>query len=454
MADLSTPQPPAVEPSPAASPSPEHWALRSGPWWTPMPSARPPSNATADRESQTGRLDDLAGLRVLHLGKFYPPAAGGIETHTRILARAQADQGLDVSVLCAQHQGSRSSTDADGPVTIHRQARLGSLAKFEILPGLSLALSRAARQADLLHVHVPNPSMLLALLARGGLDRRARGPGGPPLVVTYHSDVIRQKVLGALFRPFELRVYRKVKAILATSPAYAAGSSFLRGFGDRVAIVPLGIELNPYVNPSSEQREQARRLRSSWPEGPVWLGCGRMVGYKGFPVAIRAMATAPGVLVLVGDGPARPELEALVRQLNLRDRVRFAGHLPHYLDIIPYYLAADAFWCSSIGRAEAFGMTQVEAMACGLPIINTAIAGSGVSWVAPHGLTGLTVPVDNPPALAEAAWKMAEQPDQRAAWGQAARRRAQAEFDHRVMADRVAEVYRKVLGATLETRAR
>ena len=128
----------------------------------------------------------------------------------------------------------------------------------------------------------------------------------------------------------------------------------------------------------------------------------------------------------------------------MADRVKFLGAMP-YQKIIPYYLAADAFWFPSIAKSEAFGIVQVEAMAAGCPVINTAIPESGVSWVSRHDREGLTVPVADSAALAEAANRLVFEPGLRERLAEAGRKRAREEFDHRVMAERSLDVYRDVL---------
>jgi rhamnosyl/mannosyltransferase len=162
-----------------------------------------------------------------------------------------------------------------------------------------------------------------------------------------------------------------------------------------------------------------------------------------------------GRLVLIGDGPEQPALRAEAKRLGVEDRVVFTGSLPHYLDLVPYYLAADAFWFPSNARSEAFGLVQVEAMASGCPVINTRIPHSGVAWVSLHEETGLTVPVDDPPALAAAANRLLTEPGLRDRLASAALRRAVQEFDHRVMAERSLSLYSHVLtGAPMPHLAR
>src|SRR3954470_12395223 len=216
-------------------------------------------------------------MRICHLGKYYPPAPGGIEAHVRTLAAAQAALGAAVQVVCINHRPGPTVVEADGPVAVVRSRRRATVAKLDICPELPATLARV--EADVLHLHVPNPTMILALLACG---RRT------PVVVTYHSDLIRQKLRGALFRPLERWAYRRVRAILPTSPAYAAGSRFLRSYEGRLHVLPHGIDLEEYLNPSADDLAAAAAIRAAHP-GPLWLGCGRLVYYKGFLNAVRAL---------------------------------------------------------------------------------------------------------------------------------------------------------------------
>ncbi|WP_406701330.1 glycosyltransferase (plasmid) [Singulisphaera sp. Ch08] len=377
----------------------------------------------------------MTGTRVCHLGKYYHPAPGGIESHVRTLAHAQAELGLSVQVFCANHQAGPTTVETDGPIEVTRVRRLVSLAKCDVCPELGARLARI--DADIIHLHVPNPAMVLGLL-------HARP--GKPVVVTYHSDLIRQKFLGSIFRPIERLAYRQVRAIMTSSPLYPQGSSFLRPYTDRLYVLPHGVELQPYLDPSSEDRERAAQIRAQYAsDGPLWLCAGRHVYYKGFVNAIRALTRVRGRLLLLGDGPDQQALRAEAQRLGVDDRVIFTGSLTHTLDLVPYYHAADAFWFPSNARSEAFGLVQVEAMASGCPVINTQIPHSGVAWVSLHEETGLTVPVDDPVALAAAANRLLTEPGLRDRFAAAAKRRAVREFDHRIMAERSLAIYRHVL---------
>ncbi|WP_324291409.1 glycosyltransferase [Corallococcus sp. bb12-1] len=380
-----------------------------------------------------------------------------MEAHVRTLAQAQAALGAQVEVLCANHSVDGTGTshefhgrsptreEWDGPVRVVRLGRLASVARMDVMPVLPWALRRAlARGVDVVHLHVPNPSMVLALDAV---------PRLPAVVVTHQSDIIRQKVAGALFRPFEWMLYARAARLLATSDAYVRGSSLLSTFKEKVRVLPLGIELAPYLHPSAEAREAQARWTAEAAGGPLWLMVGRLVYYKGLFTALEALVHAPGRLVVVGEGPLAAEGRERARALGIEDRVTWAGYLsPEAL--AGAFRAATALWFPSNARSEAYGLSQVEALASGLPVINTAIPDSGVAWVSVHERTGLTVPVGDARALAAAARRLVDEPGLRERLGQGARERARAEFAHDVMAARSLELYAEALGRSPLVEAR
>jgi rhamnosyl/mannosyltransferase len=148
--------------------------------------------------------------------------------------------------------------------------------------------------------------------------------------------------------------------------------------------------------------------------------------------------------MIVGEGPLRSELGALAENLGVADRVIWQGRLDDE-ELIGAYHAAAALWFPSNARSEAFGLVQLEAMACGCPVINTQIAGSGVAWVSPHEVSGLTIPVNDHEALARAANRLLDEPGLRERLSRQARERASTEFGDDRMARRTLEVYERVL---------
>jgi rhamnosyl/mannosyltransferase len=263
------------------------------------------------------------------------------------------------------------------------------------------------------------------------------------LVVSHHSDIVRQRLLRWLHEPFERIVYERASAVLTTSPMYIDGSRALQQHEPKVHAVPMGIDVEPFANPSPAALAEAHRLRTRFGDA-IWLAVGRCVYYKGFDVAIEALSKVPGVLVIVGHGPLFHELIAHARDLGVRDRVAWCRYAEPD-ELIGAYLAATALWFPSSGRSEAFGLVQVESMAAGCPVINTDIAGSGVSWVSLHEQTGLTVPVNDADALASAARRLLDEPGLRQRLAEGALRRVRQEFDHATMAARTLAIYRRAV---------
>lgn len=394
-------------------------------------------------------------LRICHLGKFYPPAAGGIETHVQTLARLQAELGARVRVICVNHQraGGQDVTwqtlgatpmrrEWDAGVDLLRCGRWGNLARLDLCPSLVPILRGLNHTTtDLVHLHTPNPTMLLAWAA---LQPRV------PLVITHHSDVIRQRFLGRLLRPFEHRVYSQARRILTTSPCYAEGSDLLTHYRERVEPLPLGIDLEPFLNPSPVARQMAARWRAEF-GWPVWLSVGRLIYYKGLDTAITALRQVPGHYLVIGNGPMAGKLKAQARAVGVAHRVHWLGEVSRD-ELVGAYHAATALWFPSCARSEGFGLVQVEAMASGCPVINTAIPHSGVSWVSRHEETGLTVSVGDVEAFAEAARRLCQDRTLRDRLGEQGRSRAIAMFSARRMAEASLRIYTEVLAASTRGR--
>jgi rhamnosyl/mannosyltransferase len=371
-----------------------------------------------------------------------------METHVQTLAQAQASLGAKVEVLCVNHL-DRLGRDVtwsrfvrtdhaevwDGTVRLTRLNRWASLARLDICPGLFPWLRRHRHRFDVLHLHAPNPTMFLSLTAMRSL---------PPLVVTHHSDVVRQKVLGTVFRPVESDIYRRAAHVLCDAPGYLDGSSILQRFRHKVTPLPLGIDLQPYLYPSPTVLAHRDRLTQTH-GAPLWLSVGRVVYYKGLHNAIEALPHVPGKLLIVGNGPLVPALRELARDRGVADRVIWCGQVSSE-ELAGAYHAATALWFPSNARSEGFGLVQVEAMASSCPVINTAIPGSGVAWVSRHEDTGLTIPMNSPADLAAAARRLLDEPGLRPRLAAAGNHRARTEFDHLTMASRSLLVYKRALG--------
>jgi len=363
------------------------------------------------------------GIRVLHIYKDYPPVLGGIELHVRLLAEAQARMGYDVTVLTA-NPGLLSEEETRNGVRLIRAGRLGTAASTPV----SLQMPRILRRLrlHLAHLHFPYPWGEVSQLLFGQ---------APCTVVTYHSDIIRQKALLRFYRPVMNRVLRRVRGIIVTSGAYLESSPYLGEFRDKCAVIPLGIDLKPFLR---SYPSRVRLLREFF-AAPMVLFVGKLRYYKGLETLIEAVTDLDARLVVLGKGPLEGKLRDRVLSMKIGDKVAFLGEVTQ--EMLPaYYQAADVLVLPSSHRSEAFGLVLVEAMASGLPVVSTEL-GTGTSFVNVHGKTGLVVPPGDPVSLKAALSVLLEDGELRRQMGSRGRVRALTEFSATKMVHSVCRFY-------------
>ncbi|MBC8165901.1 MAG: glycosyltransferase, partial [Bryobacteraceae bacterium] len=318
---------------------------------------------------------------VLQVGKYFPPYRGGIETHLQTLcSRLRGEVDLQTVV---SNDNPRSSDEVVGGVEVKRLGRWLNIGAAPLCPSMLGVLQRS--RADIVHIHLPNPVALLTFLISGHTGR---------LVLSYHSDVIRQRHLNLLYHPVLQRAIERSAALIVASPNYIESSPTLNRHRSRCSVIPYGIDYRDFDRIDSEKVAAIRRLYGQ----NLIVAVGRLVYYKGFEYLIRAMVGVDANLVILGNGPLRTPLEKMAVTLGIASRVTL---LDGVADLTPYYQAADVFVLPSVARSEAFGIVQLEAMACRKPVINTALA-SGVPYVSLDGITGTTVPPADSEALAAA----------------------------------------------------
>jgi rhamnosyl/mannosyltransferase len=370
-------------------------------------------------------------MHILQIYKDYPPVLGGIEGHLRDLSEGLAARGHHISVLVTA-PGPRTEIERPRPgLTIIRAARVARLASTPLSP----AMPELARQLhpDLAHLHFPYPP--------GDLAWRAV-PNRPPLVVTYHSDIVRQRALRRLYGPLMRQTLARAARIIATSPHYIASSAVLRRYVAKCAVVPLGVDAARLAR--ADQRRVAG-LRARYNNRPLLLFVGRLRYYKGLHVLLDALPHIQAELLLAGSGPEERALAAQAARHGVAGRVHFLGDVPDD-DLPNLYHAADLFVLPSHLRAEAFGIAQAEALAAGLPSVCTEL-GTGTSYVNVNGQTGAVVPPGDPAVLAATVNRLLAQPELLRRYGEAGRARIAAHFTRERMLDRVEAVYREVIRA-------
>jgi rhamnosyl/mannosyltransferase len=363
---------------------------------------------------------------VLHVGKFYPPVTGGMERVLELLC--QATEGRVENRVLVFNTAARTVREVIDGIPVTRVATLGAAGSVPIAPVLMRELATA--RADVLVLHEPNPWALLMMAAvRPDI----------PLVIWYHSEVVRPRLQYAMFyHPLVRAVYGRARRIVVSSPALGLQAQALAPYQDRIAVVPFGIDAAEWAEPAAAVPLSAE-IHGRAAGRPILLFAGRMVRYKGVDVLLRALVGVDAYLVLAGDGPLRTAWMSLAHELGVQERTHFAGEVaPSELHAL--FHACDVFVLPSITRAEAFGYVQLEAMACGKPVVSTRVA-SGVPWVNRDEETGLTVAPGDVPAFRDALGRLLHDSRLRKRLGAAGQARVVVDFTLEKMGARAAAVY-------------
>lgn len=374
-------------------------------------------------------------MRVLHLGKYWRKD-GGIETHVKTLCKSLASVGVDVVNLVSSIDGRGDQFQTDGYNVVESPTH-GVYFSTSLAPRMVLDARRLQdRQAfDLIHLHFPDPMSHLVSMAL---------PAQIPRTITWHSDVVKQRHLLKLYRPFQRREIMRAKAMVAFTSSHFTSSTQIPSHypAAQKHVIPYGMDLG-WLEPTPSTAARVKAIRALAGGKFMVFALGRHVEYKGYGVLLMAMQHTSAHLVLGGDGPLTPALKELSQRLGIVDRVCFAGRLSE-ADLAAHYHACDVFCLPSVTPNEAFGIVQVEAMACGKPVICTQLS-NGVNDINPHMHTGLTVPASNPDALAQAIEQMQHDQPLRQELGRNARQHAHNKFPIQYMVNQYLALYAHVL---------
>jgi len=376
--------------------------------------------------------------RPLQFGKLLPPPYAGVEAHVDQLLRA----------LQAQMPGTLLACSADNESAILQRGLpyraivkrfYGRVASAPVAPGMMTEVRRelTSGRSNLLHLHAPNPMGDVAGLLFG---RDA------PLVLSWHSDIVKQKALLSLYSPIQRRVIDRADAIVVFTPAHYESSRQLKqaGVDRKLHLIPMGFDFSRLAAQHSDP-DMVDRL-AAFSDGRVMLlTVGRHVYYKGYEYLLSAFANLEGdpVLLMVGTGPLSDDLRAQAAQLGIDRRVWFTGEVTES-ELVAAYSACDIFTLPSIEPSEAFGIASAEAMACGKPTVICEL-GNGVNYLNQAGRTSLAVPPRDVPALASALQTLVDDGLLRQRMGEEAKRWVQATFSAEVMRDAHMRLYRSLM---------
>ena len=366
-------------------------------------------------------------LKILQVNKLYYPVTGGIERIVQHIAEGLRDE-TDMQVLVCQRKGKGSWEQVNG-VPVRRCGSLGVLFSVPLSLPFLWEFRRMAREADIVHVHTPFPLGDLACMLSGYKGK---------VIISWHSDVVKQKKLMLIYKPLMNWFLRRADGIIVSANGIINGSSYLGPYREKCRVIPFAV--NPEIN--AKGKEYCMRQQGEPENGrPVrFLFVGRLVTYKGVDVLLRAFPYVKGAeLHIVGTGDLENELKAYAKQHSLTDRVMFHGSISDE-ELEREFEACDVFVLPSVTKNEAFALVQQEAMAYGNPVINTRLK-SGVPEVSVHGETGLTVEPGDAKELAAAMQELVDDPEKRIAFGKAARKKVDEQYTMEGMLAQIRKLY-------------
>jgi len=372
-------------------------------------------------------------LKILQIYKdYYPPVKGGIENHLNLLANGLAGRGHQIQVLVSNTGMNMEIEDHQG-IRIFKVPQLGRISSAPLNPTLPCWIRKLGAGADILHFHFPNPSAEFSFLL-SGLKKK--------FVVTYHSDIIRQVRTKKIYEPWMHRFLKRAEKIIVTSPQYLQTSETLRRYKQKCVLIPLGIDPARFQSHPKDGNdpEKLRKIHGA----PIILFVGKLRYYKGVHVLIQAMQDIDAKLLLIGPALESSQIAQQISAANVNAKVDVLGELPD--EVLSGYLnACDLFVLPSVRRSEAFGIVQLEAMACAKPVVCTEL-GTGTSYVNLHQKTGLVVPPDNPKALAEAINLLLDNPDLATRFGRNGLERVRTLFSLETMIKSMETLYHQIIG--------
>ncbi|MEJ7765682.1 MAG: glycosyltransferase [Acidimicrobiales bacterium] len=349
-------------------------------------------------------------MRVVHANKAYWPHVGGVETVVRDLAEGALDRGHDVTVVTADGPGPDR---LDGVEVLRARIR-GRIRSVPMAPGFPRLL--LSQRGDVLHVHEPSvlPEAVLALAGRQVRRRFDR------IALSWHSDIVRQSLLVRGFGPLLRRALEMVDVVLVASPNHLTSSAWLAPVEHKTIVVPFGVALERYAL-TDEVRTRCERFRAELGT-PLVLFLGRLVYYKGVDRLVAVADELPDArFALVGTGP----LESLARRSRAAAEGRLRVLAPvDEVDKVALLHACDVFVLPSTLPSEAYGIVQVEAMACGKPVVTYDLP-TGVTWVNRHAETGLVASLAEKGSLARSLQRLLDDTDLAVRLGAGGRRRVE-----------------------------
>ncbi len=374
-------------------------------------------------------------MNILQLGKFYP-IKGGVEKVMYNLCSGISAKGISCDMLCTSYEGESVKKNISAYSRLEGTATWLKVAATTISPSMVIRLREICDKYDIIHIHHPDPMAAFALRLSGYKGK---------VILHWHSDIVKQKQLLRLYKPLQNWLIKRADLIIGTSPVYIKESPFLADVQGKMACLPIGANFEvDKVDTAGVQRVRARYQGKK-----IVFSMGRLVNYKGYEYLIDAAKylTDDYVILIGGEGPLGDKLLQQIENEGLTDKVKLLGFLSDAERDL-HFAASDIFCLSSIQKTEAFAIVQVEAMACGKPVVATRIPGSGVSWVNKDQISGLNVEPCNSRELADAIIKICGDAHEYERYSRSARERFEQLFTQEKMIETCINLYHSVLDGT------
>ena len=368
-------------------------------------------------------------MKILQVGKYFPPYKGGIENNTYHCC-VELAKDHEVSALVFNGGNKTIVEDMQG-IPVVRVGSLGKILSQELSYNFVYYIRKF--QPDIIHLHAPNPVAVISILLAAPHT---------PLVITHHTDIVRQKYLKLVVLPLYRILLERALAIILYTEQYGVTSNEVKHYKNKFKIIPHGTSENPFIF-NQKMALQIKDIQNNLTEGaPTICFIGRHVKYKGVDNLLHAIKALPGVHALIGgEGPTLNNSKKLAYELGIHERVHFLGELnDHNKGAV--FRASDVFVLPCINRTESFGQSLVEAQLSGIPTVASDVG--GITEVIQHDKTGLVIRPNNIDELVKAIKMLLDNSEMRRKMGEAGYQRAKAYFVEGVTGPKLREHFNNI----------
>ncbi|MGM0609129.1 MAG: glycosyltransferase, partial [Candidatus Muiribacteriota bacterium] len=372
-------------------------------------------------------------MKITQLGKYYYPFKGGIENHLKNLTEMLVEENHEVKVIVF-NSGIFSSKVKKDNFSIVRCGKFFEL--FSTPFSLRMLWELLFDKSEIIHLHAPNPSahIYLSIALKFKIKK-------PKIVITHHSDIVSQKFLYKIYKPMLQKLYAKADAIIVATEYHIKYSDILKKYENKVKVIPYGINIEEFgIN--SEIKKRVRKVKKSVHNKKIVLFTGRLVYYKGVSNLIDAFKQPElneAVLIVIGTGPYYSTLKA---QGMENENIIFIPEADD-MQLKTFLHACSVFVLPSTEKAEAFGIVQLEAMACHKPVISTNLD-SGAKSININNETGYIVEPGNPTELKEAVLKILNNAEKSQKMGENAYEHVKNKYSSRKCMLKIMQFYKEL----------